>query len=90
MGIISIELETWVTEQEIQDSFKDVAEALAEGYGAGTIALYGYTVYPGFWSTYPKELEDGYFLINIDVDDGLSDYGLADAVMRFAETYKRE
>jgi hypothetical protein len=87
--MVAIELETWVTEEQIQRSFDDVAKDISEGYGAGTIALDGYTVYPGFWSLYDKEQEDGYFVIKIEHEDGLNDYQIAGAVQSFAKTYQR-
>ncbi|MCS4088565.1 hypothetical protein [Rhizobium sp. BK176] len=89
MPMVAIELETWVTDEQIQKSFDDVATAISEGYGAGTIALDDYTVYPGFWSLYDKEQEDGYFVIRIEHDDGLNDYQIAGAVKSFAKTYQR-
>ncbi|MCV9964259.1 hypothetical protein OIU34_20445 [Pararhizobium sp. BT-229] len=89
MEMVAIELETWVTDGQIQQSFEDVAKSISEGYGAGTIALDGYTVYPGFWSLYDKEEQEGYFVIRIEHEDGLNDYQIAGAVTAFAKTYKK-
>lgn len=89
MPMVAIELETWVSDEKIQDSFKDVATAIPEGYGAGTIALDDYTVYPGFWSLYDKEQENGYFVIRIEHPDGLNNFQIAGAVLAFAKTYQR-
>lgn len=89
MALVAIELETWVTDEQIRKSFDDVIESISQGYGAGTIAFDGYTVYPGFWSLYGKEEKEGYFLIEIEHDDGLNQHQIAGAVMDFAKTYKR-
>lgn len=89
MGMVAIELETWVTEERIQKSLEDVARSISQGYGAGTIALDGYTVYPGFWSLYDKTEGEGYFVIRIEHEEGLNDYQIAGAVEAYAKTYKR-
>lgn len=89
MAMVAIELETWVTDEQIRKSFQDVVESISQGYGAGTIAFDGYTVYPGFWSLYDKVEKEGYFVIRIEHEDGLNKYQIAGAVMDFAKAYKR-
>ena len=78
-----------MTDEQIQKSFDNVTESISQGYGAGTIAFDGYTVYPGFWSLYDKVEKEGYFVIRIEHEDGLNKYQIAGAVMDFAKTYKR-
>jgi hypothetical protein len=89
MAVVAIELETWVTAEQIQKSFEDVARSISEGYGAGTIALDEYSVFPGFWSLYDKVEKEGHFVIRIEHEDGLNDYLIAGAVAAYAKTYKR-
>ena len=77
---VSVDLEEGLDIQTIKDALLDVAESLAEGYGAGTIALYDFTVYPGFWTEYDSE-----GTIKIPVMKDWSGYLKAAAVTRFAE-----
>ncbi len=87
--MVAIGLENWVTDEQIQKSFAEVAKSISKGYGAGTIAIDGNTVYPGDWSLYDQEDGEGWFVIRIEHEDGLSDHQIAGAVTDFAKTYKR-
>lgn len=89
MNLIDIEIYTEHADQ-VEDAIRDVAMAVVEGYGAGTIAPdieYGGDVL-GFWSSNEKTLEPGIFIIRIEFFAGMADLEIASAITKIADQYK--
>lgn len=61
---------------------KDVATAIAEGYGAGSIMPDDYQEEIGFWTSLEQNLEPAYTIV-IRSDVPLSKYAMADLVLKY-------
>jgi|AGFS01.1.fsa_nt_gi hypothetical protein len=61
---------------------KDVAEAVSEGYGAGTIMVPGYEHLFGSWTSVQKNIdEDPTYTIVINSNRKLGPHGMADLLL---------
>ena len=65
---------------------KDVAKSISQGYGAGTILIDGYQNLPCSWTSLEQCAGKNNIIIRSEVE--LSDYAMADLVLKYKPTKK--